>query len=740
MFAECDPAKCALKSLCQNNRLRARKYCKTAVKNCGAKGWGLYAKEDLAPDTLVIEYVGEIIDGERKEERLFEGKKTKKFYMMTLNASETIDATSKGNRSRFLNHCCDPNCVTQKWLVDGVERIGVFTKTAVANGTELTYNYFGDMGSDNHKFFGSIKQPCFCGSPRCGKWLGAKPIKLPGDDERDASSAAAQGGEERKKRKMAVEKETNDERFLRISEAFLGDLDLSRPNGAFPTLKRALPFVEPPPPTEEMKTTEGKEMPSPSPEAKKAKAKQSPAEKKLKPNGKAAAVKSEVVKEEKTETATQPEASAKPRTLPAFLQRNLAICKPLVRNMIRTTLEDFDRQIRELPDYKELPSLFDRGGRLVHLAKALGQDVDEKDLIPRGRPVRSRGVAKSDNALLALPNLERKSQRSTRRTQPTKTTKTEDTTDTNTNTAEINTDASMETDAGVTIAAIKAEIKAAAERTKRTKTKPTETKTAKTRPTKKETEKPKKESLKAEPGAKIENNTKTETPSDAVSPSSLAVIVTDGAPASPTKTSPGLDTVTTATPTALSSTTAPPTTAAATAITVPIVDAATPADASASTAVPSAASVTTNSVEISPHIPSTSPSLAPTTTSGMSEASTFAASPPSPTPLVPADPPAAADDADGDSPIDILTDDPPANVPVNIHDPVTIAPSQDAALAHAIPMPPNILIPDAAVALACAMGDGAGLPLAATSPSTRQQASPGFRGCPPRTTLSDIGR
>jgi len=116
MFAECDPSKCALKSSCENNRLRTRKYCKTAVKYCGAKGWGLYAKEDLLPDTLVIEYVGEIIDGERKEERLFEGKKTKKFYMMTLNASETIDATSKGNRSRFFepllrSELCDTKMV-----------------------------------------------------------------------------------------------------------------------------------------------------------------------------------------------------------------------------------------------------------------------------------------------------------------------------------------------------------------------------------------------------------------------------------------------------------------------------------------------------------------------------------------------------------------------------------------------------------------------------------------------------
>ena len=33
---------------------------------------------------------------------------------MALNASEIIDATAKGNVSRFINHSCDPNCETQK--------------------------------------------------------------------------------------------------------------------------------------------------------------------------------------------------------------------------------------------------------------------------------------------------------------------------------------------------------------------------------------------------------------------------------------------------------------------------------------------------------------------------------------------------------------------------------------------------------------------------------------------------
>lgn len=37
-----------------------------------------------------------------------------------------LDATLKGNKSRFLNHSCDPNCEIQKWWVNGLWRVGIF--------------------------------------------------------------------------------------------------------------------------------------------------------------------------------------------------------------------------------------------------------------------------------------------------------------------------------------------------------------------------------------------------------------------------------------------------------------------------------------------------------------------------------------------------------------------------------------------------------------------------------------
>lgn len=63
-----------------------------------------------------MEYVGEVLQYDEFMDRCkeYEKKDQKHFYFMALNADEIIDASKKGNTSRFINHCCDPNCETQK--------------------------------------------------------------------------------------------------------------------------------------------------------------------------------------------------------------------------------------------------------------------------------------------------------------------------------------------------------------------------------------------------------------------------------------------------------------------------------------------------------------------------------------------------------------------------------------------------------------------------------------------------
>lgn len=60
-----------------------------------------------------------VIDDALCEQRLWDMKDRgdQNFYMCEIRKDFTIDATFKGNASRFLNHSCDPNCKLEKWLV-----------------------------------------------------------------------------------------------------------------------------------------------------------------------------------------------------------------------------------------------------------------------------------------------------------------------------------------------------------------------------------------------------------------------------------------------------------------------------------------------------------------------------------------------------------------------------------------------------------------------------------------------
>jgi len=58
--------------------------------------------------------MGEVIDQHEMIKRM----KTKLYrnnnYMVQLKHDEIIDATRKGNITRFINHSCEPNCVAEK--------------------------------------------------------------------------------------------------------------------------------------------------------------------------------------------------------------------------------------------------------------------------------------------------------------------------------------------------------------------------------------------------------------------------------------------------------------------------------------------------------------------------------------------------------------------------------------------------------------------------------------------------
>lgn len=161
LLIECSSKDCPCGSLCKNQRFQRKEYAKVECFDAGEKGKGLRTLEDLESNSFIIEYVGKVIKKIDMENRT----QNEHFYVMTLGNGLVIDATEKGNMARFMNHSCKPNCETQKWIIDGKLRIGIFTNKKILKGTELCFDY---------KFvrFGAAPQTCFCGELNCKGYIG----------------------------------------------------------------------------------------------------------------------------------------------------------------------------------------------------------------------------------------------------------------------------------------------------------------------------------------------------------------------------------------------------------------------------------------------------------------------------------------------------------------------------------------------------------------------------------------
>ncbi|KAK4742141.1 hypothetical protein SAY87_000142 [Trapa incisa] len=162
---------CKCGSSCSNKPFQNRPMKKMKLIQTEKCGAGIVADQDIKKGEFVIEYVGEIIDDKTCEERLWEMKHRGEtnFYLCEINRDMVIDATYKGNKSRYINHSCSPNTEMQKWIIDGETRIGIFATRDIKKGEHLTYDYqFVQFGAD---------QDCHCGAVSCRRKLGAKPAK-----------------------------------------------------------------------------------------------------------------------------------------------------------------------------------------------------------------------------------------------------------------------------------------------------------------------------------------------------------------------------------------------------------------------------------------------------------------------------------------------------------------------------------------------------------------------------------
>ncbi|XP_043714929.1 uncharacterized protein LOC122663308 [Telopea speciosissima] len=169
---ECVKGTCPCGNLCSNQQFQKYKYSKFKWFRCGKKGYGLQLLEDVSDGQFLIEYVGEVLDLHAYEarQRTYASQGQKHFYFMTLNGSEIIDACAKGNLGRFINHSCEPNCRTEKWMVNGEVCIGLFAIRDIKKGEEVTFDY------NYVRVYGAAAKKCVCGSSLCRGYIGGDPL------------------------------------------------------------------------------------------------------------------------------------------------------------------------------------------------------------------------------------------------------------------------------------------------------------------------------------------------------------------------------------------------------------------------------------------------------------------------------------------------------------------------------------------------------------------------------------
>lgn len=103
-------------------------------------------------------------------------------YCLNLDSGMVIDGYRMGNISRFINHSCKPNCVMEKWNINGVYRMGLFALETIKSGDELTYDY------NFHAYNIHSQQICKCGSENCRGMMAGKNQKMKKNDKSKQTS------------------------------------------------------------------------------------------------------------------------------------------------------------------------------------------------------------------------------------------------------------------------------------------------------------------------------------------------------------------------------------------------------------------------------------------------------------------------------------------------------------------------------------------------------------------------
>lgn len=155
---------------CGNKRFQRQRWKSLVIRKTVNKGYGLFIEESCRKGEFVVEYAGVALDRYKFERSCLRDVSVNRSYIMTLTPNILIDASERGSLARYVNHSCDPNCVVDRWTVNGVVRLGIFGKRDIEQGEELTIDYGWRLDK------GIVPTACYCGSEKCRGTLQVKDI------------------------------------------------------------------------------------------------------------------------------------------------------------------------------------------------------------------------------------------------------------------------------------------------------------------------------------------------------------------------------------------------------------------------------------------------------------------------------------------------------------------------------------------------------------------------------------
>lgn len=143
---------------------------KIEARRSDIHGNGVFAVAPIKKGEFVIEYKGKRRAHAEVDAEDAGDVESGHTFLFTLNDEYVIDANHKGNRARWINHSCNPNCEA---LLDEHEgrnrkkdRVLIEAIRNIKPGEELTYNY-GITLDEPHTARLKKVWACKCGAKNC---------------------------------------------------------------------------------------------------------------------------------------------------------------------------------------------------------------------------------------------------------------------------------------------------------------------------------------------------------------------------------------------------------------------------------------------------------------------------------------------------------------------------------------------------------------------------------------------